>query len=93
MVAIGDYLTGLRKYPPNDLVTSFGKLTTWDFTEVFTLDWWLNQPSEGVVYGDWPTPDKVSRFHEDRCGIVVKLAKNYYGRIIPFGVGNDLSRL
>ena len=77
----------------NDLVTSFGKLTTWNFTEVFTLDWWLNQPSEGVVYGDWPTPEKVSMFHEDRCGIVVQLAKNYYGRIIPFGVGNDLSRL
>ena len=37
----------LTKTPSNDLVTSFGKLTTWDFAEVFTLDWWLNQPSEG----------------------------------------------
>ena len=82
-----------EKTPSNDLVTSFGKLTTWDYAEVFTLEWWLNQPSEGVVYGDWPTPDKVSRFHDDRCGIVVELANNCYGRIFPFGVGNDLSRL
>mgnify|MGYP006140806709 FL=1 len=76
------------------LRTSFGKTTAWDFESYLQPNQWNTSPELGVQWGDWDFEVQTVEIHSvTQHGLVVTLNDAYHASILPFGVGDDVSRL
>mgnify|MGYP001372113794 CR=1 FL=1 len=73
--------------------TEFGSLNTWDYQPCLTDKWWLSKPIDGIVWGAWPKVAQIEVIKQDRKGLLLRINEKQIARIIPFSVGNDLSRM
>ena len=73
--------------------TEFVTLNCWDYQECLTVDWWAQPPSQSAIVGTWPKVTKVSILREDRKGLLLQINAKQIARVLPFSVGNDLSRM
>lgn len=77
--------------------TSFGKTTMWDYHSATELQWWKQVPEEGSIWGDWPQQViSVDNIIEDENGIILNISsqvEQWIVRIIPFAIGQDVSRI
>ena len=76
------------------LRTSFGKTTVWDFEPYLQPNLWNSSLEVGVQWGDWNFEVQTVEVQTvSKNGLVVILNDAYTASILPFGVGDDVSRL
>ena len=74
--------------------TSFGKTTVWDFEPYLQPNLWNSSLEVGVQWGDWNFEVQTVEIQSvSKNGLVVTLNDAYTASILPFGVGDDVSRL
>ena len=74
--------------------TSFGKTTVWDFEPYLQPNLWNSSLEVGVQWGDWNFEVQTVEIQSvSKIGLVVTLNDAYTASILPFGVGDDVSRL
>ncbi len=74
--------------------TSFGKTTVWDFEPYLQPNLWNSSLEVGVQWGDWNFEVQTVEVQTvSKNGLVVILNDAYTASILPFGVGDDVSRL
>ncbi len=74
--------------------TSFGKTTVWDFEPYLQPNLWNSSLEVGVQWGDWNFEVQTVEVQTvSKNGLVVTLNDAYTASILPFGVGDDVSRL
>ena len=73
--------------------TEFGTLYCWNYQDCLTVDWWAQVPSQSAIVGTWPEVTEVSILREDRKGLLLQINAEQIARVLPFSVGNDLSRM
>ena len=74
--------------------TSFGKTTVWDFEPYLQPNLWNSSLEVGVQWGDWNFEVQTVEIQSvSKNGLVVILNDAYTASILPFGVGDDVSRL
>ncbi|MBT3441002.1 MAG: hypothetical protein HON05_05760 [Euryarchaeota archaeon] len=74
--------------------TSFGKTTVWDFEPYLQPSHWNSSLEIGVQWGDWNFEVQTVEVQSvTKNGLVVTLNDAYTASILPFGVGDDVSRL
>ena len=73
--------------------TEFGTLNCWNYQDCLTVDWWAQAPNQSDIVGTWPEVTEVSMLREDRKGLLLKINTEQIARVLPFSVGNDLSRM
>ena len=74
--------------------TSFGKTTVWDFEPYLQPNHWNSSLEFGVQWGDWDFEVQTVEIQSvTKNGLVVTLNDAYTASILPFGVGDDVSRL
>ncbi len=74
--------------------TSFGKTTVWDFEPYLQPNLWNSSLEAGVQWGDWNFEVQTVEVQSvTKNGLVVTLNQTYTASILPFGVGDDVSRL
>ncbi|MDG1555376.1 MAG: hypothetical protein P8R00_03920 [Candidatus Poseidoniaceae archaeon] len=74
--------------------TSFGKTTVWDFEPYLQPNHWNSSFELGVQWGDWDFEVQTVEVHSvSKNGLLVVLNDAYTASILPFGVGDDVSRL
>lgn len=74
--------------------TSFGKTTVWDFEPYLQPNLWNSSLEAGVQWGDWDFEVQTVEVQSvTKNGLVVTLNQTYTASILPFGVGDDVSRL
>ena len=73
--------------------TVFGTLETWGYQECLTPNWWQKPPQEGIIWGQWPKVSEIEILHQDRKGYLLRINEKQIARVVPFNLGNDLSRL
>jgi len=74
--------------------TSFGKTTVWDFEPYLQPNLWNSSLEVGVQWGDWNFEVQTVEVQSvSKNGLVVTLNDAYTASILPFGVGDDVSRL
>ncbi len=73
--------------------TVFGTLETWSYQECLNPNWWQKPPKEGLIWGQWPGVSEIEILHQDRKGYLLRINEDQIARIVPFDLGNDLSRL
>ena len=74
--------------------TSFGKTTVWDFEPYLQPNHWNSSLELGVQWGDWDFEVQTVEVQSvSKNGLVVDLNEAYTASILPFGVGDDVSRL
>lgn len=74
--------------------TSFGKTTMWDFEPYLQPNHWNSSLELGVQWGDWDFEVQTVEIQSvSKNGLVVTLNDAYTASILPFGVGDDVSRL
>ena len=76
------------------LRTSFGKTTVWDFESYLQPNQWNTSPEHGVHWGEWDVEVHAVEVQSlTQHGLVVILNEAFTASILPFGVGDDVSRL
>jgi len=73
--------------------TVFGTLGTWGYQECLAPNWWQKPPKEGIIWGQWPKVSEIEILHQDRKGYLLRINEKQIARVVPFNLGNDLSRL
>ena len=73
--------------------TVFGTVETWGYQECLAPNWWQKPPKEGIIWGQWPKVSEIEILHQDRKGYLLRINEKQIARVVPFNLGNDLSRL
>ncbi len=73
--------------------TVFGTLETWIYQRCLAPNWWQKPPEEGIIWGQWPKVSEIEILHQDRKGYLLRINEKQIARVVPFDLGNDLSRL
>ena len=91
----GIALSSIDEAPSEGTVrTSFGKTTVWDFEPYLQPNLWNSSLEVGVQWGDWNFEVQTVEIQSvSKNGLVVTLNDAYTASILPFGVGDDVSRL